>query len=137
MTTSGKLDVRALTGVGDGEGGPRPAAAVVPRTATEREVWRIWSELLQIQEFGVHDDFFAIGGHSLLATGALAAARARLHVDIQLRSLFDHPTVATWAAWIDSAREQGEPDHELASLAAELERIADSGSDSADMKGTQ
>ncbi|MFD8992134.1 amino acid adenylation domain-containing protein [Streptomyces goshikiensis] len=133
MTTSGKLDVRALTGVG----GPRPAAAVVPRTATEREVWRIWSELLQIQEFGVHDDFFAIGGHSLLATGALAAARARLHVDIQLRSLFDHPTVATWAAWIDSAGERGEPDHELASLAAELERIADSGSDSADMKGTQ
>jgi hypothetical protein len=64
LTPNGKLDRRAL---------PRPDRAAVegtrvaPRTPVETALARLWAELLDLPEVGIHDDFFALGGHSLLA----------------------------------------------------------------------
>ncbi|HEY0553301.1 MAG TPA: amino acid adenylation domain-containing protein, partial [Thermoanaerobaculia bacterium] len=97
LTPNGKVDRRAL---------PPPAApdrstaagGVPPRSPLEELTAGLWAELLGGGLPGLHDDFFALGGYSLLAIRMLARLRAATGVDLPLRALFAHPTVAALAA---------------------------------------
>ncbi|MDB4948389.1 MAG: tycC3 [Gemmatimonadetes bacterium] len=100
LTPNGKLDRAALPD-------PDPAVTaelVAPRTETERALAAIWAELLDVETVGVHDHFFHLGGHSLLATRLSARVRATLDVELPLRAVFEHPTLAALAAYIDGRR---------------------------------
>jgi amino acid adenylation domain-containing protein len=70
---------------------------VAPRNPTEELLAGIWAEVLKVQRIGVHDNFFTLGGHSLMATQVLARIRHALKFDVNLRSLFESPTVAELA----------------------------------------
>ncbi len=71
-----------------------------PRDDLQGALVEIWGELLRVDGLSVYDDFFELGGHSLLATQVISRIRARLGVDVSLRDLFEHPTVATLAGWL-------------------------------------
>jgi len=75
---------------------------VAPRDPIEEMIAGIWAEVLGPRRtggrVGVHDSFFALGGHSLLATQVLSRLRQAFAVEMPLRSLFEHPTVAGLAA---------------------------------------
>lgn len=66
-------------------------------TGLEGVVGRIWSEVLGKPVVSPADDFFGLGGHSLLATRVLAALRDELGVQIALREILTHSTVAQCA----------------------------------------
>ncbi|HSU14717.1 non-ribosomal peptide synthase/polyketide synthase [Longimicrobium sp.] len=106
LTPNGKLDRAAL---------PDPELAaetyVAPRTETERALAAIWAELLDAEQVGAEDNFFHLGGHSLLATRLAARVRAAFEVDLPLRALFEHPTVAALAADIDARKPKREEAH--------------------------
>ncbi len=92
MTPNGKVNKRAL---------PRPECEaereyVAPRSVSEEIVAGIWCEVLGAKRVGIHDDFFQLGGQSLLATRVIARCRSALGVNVPLRSLFEHPTVAAF-----------------------------------------
>lgn len=97
LTPSGKIDRKALPvpesrpGVADGRD------HVAPRTSDERTVADVWREVLGGSEIGVHENFFDIGGHSLVATRVAVRLRATLGIDVPVRALFDHSTVAALA----------------------------------------
>jgi len=80
---------------------------VLPRTAIEEMVAAVWSQLLNRDRIGIHDNFFALGGHSLLATQAVARVRQTLGVELPLRAMFEAPTVAEFAVRIENARGSG------------------------------
>jgi len=93
-----KLD-RAALPAADGVRLEAVADFVAPRLPLEEELAEIWAELLDVDEVGVHDDFFTeLGGHSLLATQLVSRIRDTFGIDLPLRSLFEAPTVARLAA---------------------------------------
>lgn len=52
----------------------------------------------------IYDDFFMMGGHSLLATRFVALIQNRMDVEIRLRALFDYPTIAALASYVDDVK---------------------------------
>ncbi|HEV2735720.1 MAG TPA: amino acid adenylation domain-containing protein, partial [Longimicrobiaceae bacterium] len=89
LTRNGKLDRRAL---------PAPAwetdgRFVAPRTPDEEILAGIWAEVLGTERVGAHDDFFSLGGHSLAATRVLSRVAKTLGTEVQLRVLFEAPTL--------------------------------------------
>ncbi|QIS20127.1 non-ribosomal peptide synthetase [Nocardia terpenica] len=99
ITENGKLDRRAL---------PAPVFEAeeyrAPATAWEHRLAEAFAAVLGIERVGAEDNFFGLGGHSLLATKLVSRLRDTHGVDIGVRALFDHPTVATLAARLDDGR---------------------------------
>ncbi|MBU2709127.1 non-ribosomal peptide synthase/polyketide synthase, partial [Zooshikella marina] len=100
LTPNGKVDRKAL---------PAPKLQttshyVAPETSTETVLASLWLELLNTEEpVGRNANFFALGGHSLLAIRLVAELRNRFNKDINVRSIFTHPTLASFAQFIDNA----------------------------------
>jgi len=99
LTPNGKLDRRSL---------PEPQTLHFtlnnqeqPRTPTEEIVAGVWSQVLEIEEVGIHDNFFDLGGHSLLATQVISRLLKVIDVKVPVQTLFAGPTVAELAAYIN------------------------------------
>lgn len=106
LTENGKLDTRAL---------PSPAPTAVlggqnptSRTPMEERLAAVWKEVLGVDQVDRDTDFFELGGHSLKATRAVARLNQQLGVDVPLRLLFEHPTIASLAQALERLSE-GEP----------------------------
>lgn len=85
------------------------AAQREPSTETERAIAKIWADALGLDHIGVHDDFFALGGHSLLGAEVVEKVRDVYDVDLPLGRLFESPTVAAAAEYIDGVHASGGP----------------------------
>jgi len=85
-----------------------PQTFVAPRTPLEKELAGIWATILQIEQVGIHDDFFALGGDSLLATHLFARIRATLHLEIRASYFFEAPTVAEMTQHLETLIQAGQ-----------------------------
>jgi acyl-CoA synthetase (AMP-forming)/AMP-acid ligase II len=74
---------------------PPPSAA--PRAPLEELLAKQWAEILQVEQIGIHDDFFASGGDSLLAIEVLHRIFEATQVELAVSQLFEAPTVAEMA----------------------------------------
>jgi amino acid adenylation domain-containing protein len=90
--SNGASDSAGFTGTGDI---PATVAAMV-------------SELLEVDEVGLHQNFFLLGGHSMLGAQLIVRLEDLFGVEVSLRYLFDHPTPAEIAAEV---QRQVETDH--------------------------
>src|SRR5262249_31232437 len=101
VTANGKIDRAALPPASFGS---ESAVDVAPRTPTEAVLAVIWRDVLNTDDTpGIHDNFFHAGGHSRKAIRVVSRIRHALGVDVPLRALFDHPTIAGLAACLDVA----------------------------------
>ena len=92
LTPNGKLDRRSLPPPGD----LRPALDVTyvsPQTDLERAIATVWQQTLNIEQIGIHDNFFEIGGNSLLMVKVNSELRDILKVDLPLIEMFRYPTI--------------------------------------------
>jgi amino acid adenylation domain-containing protein len=101
LSANGKVDRRALPEPGTMRS-DLAATDLTPRSATHELLASRWSHLLRVEPVGMHDNFFELGGHSLLATQVVSWIREAFSVEVPLRSLFEHPTVAGLAEIIES-----------------------------------
>jgi acyl carrier protein len=77
------------------------AVPLAPRSPIEVRLATLISGLLDLPSIGVTDDLFDLGGHSLLATQLIVRLRDVFGVDLSLRTVFDHPTVAELAVEVE------------------------------------
>ncbi|MHA6757540.1 amino acid adenylation domain-containing protein [Streptacidiphilus sp. PAMC 29251] len=97
LTPNGKTDRKALP-TPDTTRPDLNTTYTAPRSALERAITGIWSDVLGIDSIGIHDNFFQLGGHSLLATQVTSRIRSELGIDVPVRTLFTSPTPASLAA---------------------------------------
>ncbi|MBR4554047.1 MAG: amino acid adenylation domain-containing protein [Ruminococcus sp.] len=92
-TPNGKLDRKTL---------PEPVITrsySAPVNDEEEFFCRIFGQVLETDEVGATDDFFAVGGSSLLAT-QLTIAASNGGYEIRYRDIFDNPTPRKLAAFV-------------------------------------
>ncbi len=107
LTANGKVDRKAL---------PAPGLAqltsqetfVPPRTPMEEQLAEFWATALAVAQIGVTDDFFELGGDSIIATQLISVLRDAFRVEIPIRLLFEHPTVAGLARQIEDMQSETE-----------------------------
>jgi len=105
-TASGKVDRRALQLPREAVA-LQPASRVAPRNDMESALAEVWRQALGLDDVGVMDDFFALGGDSLTASRVVVEIRNRLGLDLQLRALFEMPTIASLGALLDATAKPG------------------------------
>ena len=105
LTPNGKVDRRALP---EPALPARPLASVLPRTPVEDVIASIWAQVLGLERVGIHENFFQLGGHSLLATRVVSRLREAFGLDVPVRTMFEAPTVAGLAAYVDGMRRRAE-----------------------------
>ncbi|WP_051161579.1 non-ribosomal peptide synthetase [Nocardia brevicatena] len=79
LTGNGKLDRRAVAALLETDAGTVPDGR--PRTEVEAALADIVAGVLELDDIGVHDDFFRSGGDSVLATTVIARVREWLDAD--------------------------------------------------------
>ena len=106
LIPNGKVDRKAL---------PAPDASqlqstyIAPQTATQHTVAEIWQTVLKLEQVGLGDNFFELGGHSLLVTQVISRVRQALNVQVPLRTLFEHSTLADFVAALGVEQAHQEP----------------------------
>jgi FkbH-like protein len=101
--TTGAAIERAISG----RVGPRPDLAtgyMEPAPGLEREIAEIWRQALRIDAVGAQDEFRELGGKSIHLVQVHRLLLERLGIDVDITTLFQHPTVASLAARLSSAR---------------------------------
>ncbi len=114
LTSTGKINRRALPAPGRF----RPELAtpfIAPRNETEARIATIWSDLLELSNVGVKDDFFELGGDSLQAMRMAMAVEQILHRLVP-SDFFHSPTIERLALMLaeesrDPHAGRGDADH--------------------------
>ncbi|MGL5795317.1 MAG: phosphopantetheine-binding protein, partial [Waterburya sp.] len=109
LTANGKIDYQALPTPEQN----RPELQQVylaPRSLLEKQLAKIWAEVLGLERIGINDNFFDLGGHSLLITQLLAKVRNAFNVELPLKDLFNNPTIADLAERLGDKGTRGQGD---------------------------
>lgn len=107
-TSNGKIDRKCM---------PAPeiegsATSLMPETAVEREMARLWQRRLGVQNAGRQDRFFDLGGHSLSAVQLAADIGRTFGVPFSLRDLMQEPRLDALSLVVEQRMaEAGERSH--------------------------
>ena len=124
LTDTRKVDRKALPNPGTS----RPELTTpyaAPKTAIEKELAKIWAEVLSTDEVGIHDDFLDLGGDSISATRIISRVIATFELQLPVQALFDSPTVAAMSVVISNKEEQKADEEELKRLLREVESLSE------------
>jgi hypothetical protein len=104
MTANGKLDQAALR--------PLPTATrpAEPGTAVERELNRIWSELLGLPDVGLDDDVFLLGANSMTVLAVCGRVKRELGWALPAHVVYAARTVRGLAAHVQGFPTTGNVD---------------------------
>ncbi|MEA5567017.1 amino acid adenylation domain-containing protein [Anabaena sp. UHCC 0399] len=105
LTPSGKVDRKAL---------PQPDIShfsenndfAAPRNQVEAQLVKIWSEILNLPQIGVKDNFFALGGDSLKALHLISRIEQHFSKEIPLATLLTNPLITDLAIVIQDSNNQ-------------------------------
>jgi amino acid adenylation domain-containing protein len=91
MTSSGKVDRKALPSIGDND--LIRGEYVSPQNQTEEKLAVIWQDILGIDKVGITDNFFELGGDSIRAIRILGRINKDLSLNYKLADIYALPTI--------------------------------------------
>ncbi|WP_250464919.1 non-ribosomal peptide synthetase [Microbulbifer litoralis] len=101
LSANGKIDRKAVR-AGYANTPSQPAHNIEEaRTLEEQWVVDLWKRLLNVEEVGIGDNFFALGGKSLLALQAVNAINKQFDCQLTMVDLFKYPTIGELMARAD------------------------------------
>jgi acyl carrier protein len=124
LTPNGKVDRRVLP-IPDQSRPDLENFFVAPRTEVEEILAQIWTDVLNLEKVGIHDNFFDLGGHSILATQVLSRVRGVFRMELPLRILFDNRTVRELANAITKLRGESVISEEIAATLRAIESLSE------------
>jgi acyl carrier protein len=74
---------------------------IAPQTPLEKQIARIWSDVLGIDAVGVTDSFFDLGGDSLNAIRIVNQLLADTGIEVSMAELFEFRTIQQLARSLD------------------------------------
>jgi acyl carrier protein len=74
----------------------------VPTGPVEELLAGILCDVLGLDSVGIYDNFFELGAHSLMATKLISRIRREFGVELELRAVFETPTVAQLSRRVES-----------------------------------
>ncbi len=122
ININGKLDKKLLP-IPDSFKKSSRKEFIEPRTDLEKEIAGIVAKVLGVAEVGVFDNFFELGGHSILAIKVISEVKETFGIDIQLKNLFENPTVEGLSEAVITEQSNLLEDDELESLLGEIDEI--------------
>jgi len=120
LTPNGKVDRKALP---QPNGSSQPEPLALPRTEVETAIAALWQSVLNLEQVGLHDNFFDLGGHSLLMVRVHGQIQKQLAIEIPLVELFRYPTVSSLAAYLRHRDNGAATPERTAELAAGKQRL--------------
>nr|WP_081504208.1 phosphopantetheine-binding protein [Sphingomonas sp. PAMC 26621] len=130
LGATGKVDRRRLPD----PGAVRPdldRAFRAPANEIEAVLQGIWGQVLKLPDIGVEDDFFELGGHSLTAMQVITRVREAFDLDVPVRALFEHPTIAQMAVAVVEQQLAALSDEEADALLHAFDALEDADPDGA------
>ena len=100
LTQNGKVDKKSLEKL-NGVQLSLDSHYQEPRNDIEELLEGIWSNILQLNRVGIHDNFISLGGHSLAAIRITARINEELQLQFPLSKIFELPTIAEYASYIE------------------------------------
>ncbi len=78
-----------------------------PKTELQKDLALLWKKVLGCKhEISLKENFFALGGHSLNAVKLSHQINKKYGVNIGLKSMFDHPTIASLANFLENDNQE-------------------------------
>lgn len=105
LNTNGKIDRHALP---DADGNLLQEEYLSPETVLQQGLVNIWAKLLCLdpESISIEGNFFQLGGHSLLAVSLINEVRQQFSVEVEIKEIFNRPTIKSLAILIDSLKVQ-------------------------------
>jgi acyl carrier protein len=107
ITPNGKLNTKQLPRVSDILS-MDPSRVYPPSTDTEKEVAKIWMDLLNLKTVSVHSEFQDLGGDSLNAAKLLIMIEDIFSVKCPTYEFFGLPTISNLSRIIDVLKSKGD-----------------------------
>jgi amino acid adenylation domain-containing protein len=82
-------------------------AYVAPRNEIEKILAEIWSNVLQIPQVGIDDNYFVLGGDSIRILPIVSMAKEQ-NINFQVKDLFSYQTIRTLAPHVQVMRQKEE-----------------------------
>jgi SAM-dependent methyltransferase len=103
LTPNGKIDRKALPAPGQVRVEQASRATFTPPgNPLERQIAVVLGDVFGNARLGVRDNFFEIGANSLLLMQANSTLRQVLGIPLPLVKMFEHPTIASLANYLES-----------------------------------
>lgn len=104
LSSNGKVNVQLLKSLVEGQRVKR--AYILPRSVMEKEVARIWQDVMSCESLSITDDFFEVGGNSLLAVVLINKINKALKASLPLQTIFSAATVESLAMLLEERKIQ-------------------------------
>lgn len=98
MTASGKTDRKNLP---DLETSVQEVEYILPVTANEKKLAKLWKEILVVEQVGRNDDFFELGGDSLQAISLIRQIEKEFRMELQIKDIYECSELESMAERIE------------------------------------
>ncbi|MCP4104553.1 MAG: AMP-binding protein, partial [Desulfobacteraceae bacterium] len=105
LTESGEIDISKLSEM-DQKSAQASAERITPRTGLERTIGAIWQEVLNVENVGIHQNFFEMGGQSILLIRVQKKLQSAFNRDVSVVELLRYPTISSLAKYMSQEQKQ-------------------------------